>query len=73
MMSELFLILIIALVVFGPKQLQQIAYRVGRASRWIKQLQQMGEKNFQQLKNEWTYQENLARAQKVETQKTPHD
>lgn len=64
--SEIALILLVALIAFGPKQLRQLSYKFGKLLGLLQKLRQTTQQNFQQLQNEITYHENLAKAQAAE-------
>lgn len=64
--SELVLILLVALIAFGPKHLRRFSYHLGKMLHLLQKLRQTTQQNFQQLQNEIIYQENLAKARAVE-------
>lgn len=64
--SEIALILLVALIAFGPRHLRQFSYQLGKMLGLLQKFRQTTQQNFQQLQNEITYQENLAKAQAAE-------
>ena len=72
--GELLLTLLVALVVFGPNELPNVARKMGRGFHQIKKYQQMAMKAWQQQLNAEQLQENNNKAQvaDVEYEKREH-
>lgn len=66
-MSELLLILIVALAVFGPKKLPMLAYHLGKLAARIHLYKQQMMDFWQQQLKEQQLQENIKKAEAVET------
>lgn len=64
--SELLLILIVALVVFGPKKLPLVAHHLGILVVWFNKYKQQAAVFWQQQLNEQTLQDNIKKAQKAD-------
>ena len=65
--GELLLILIVALIVFGPKRLPMLAHHLGK---WVSHLSHYKQKAtvfWQQQQHEQTLQDNIKKAKDAET------
>jgi sec-independent protein translocase protein TatB len=64
--SELLLILVVALLVFGPKKLPMLAYHLGKLVGQFNHYKQQLTALWQHQLNEHQLQENLKKAQKAD-------
>ncbi|WP_058529928.1 Sec-independent protein translocase subunit TatA/TatB [Legionella londiniensis] len=60
--SELFIILAVALLAFGPKKLPMLARHIGQFIAWINRLQQQLGKAWQEELNKQQLEDNLKKA-----------
>lgn len=72
-MPELFLVLIVAVLVLGPKQLPLAAKQLGRVVAGIKRFYQQYRNEFDQMIKLSELQNNIARAEQAEKIKTAEE
>jgi sec-independent protein translocase protein TatB len=65
-LSELLVIMLVTVLVFGPKKLPMLAYHLGVALRYLLNYKQLAVQAWQQLLSEQKLQENLEKAQRVD-------
>lgn len=66
--GELLVILIVAIIAFGPGKLPMLAEHLGKLFRVINQLKQSAESFWQTLQKEQQLQENTRKAKKADDQ-----
>ena len=66
-MGELLLTLLVALLVFGPKQLPMVAYHLGKLFGRFNHYKHQMTDIWQQQLNEHQLQENIKKAEKADT------
>lgn len=68
---EWLVLLVIAIICLGPKQMRDLSYQLGRLFRYTQLLRSKLQHHWQMLLNEQNYRDNLAKAKAAE--QTDHD
>ncbi|WP_133129871.1 Sec-independent protein translocase subunit TatA/TatB [Legionella yabuuchiae] len=66
--AELFLIVVVALIAFGPSKLPMLAHHLAKLHKRFVRLQQQFAEFFQSQLNEHQLQENLKKADKADSE-----